>query len=116
MKYLILFNESNGITQTNTTSYTASKLIDKLKRLNYINGSLTPEHGDKGGLYTGIKTGYNIRIILSGDKSALDRTFDINVSNKDALSTKGFNSFDEDSDAVDISFKDIGVIIKDLNK
>jgi hypothetical protein len=111
MRYLKPFNESNTDNQ-----YTAGKLIDKLKRINFINGSLYPEHGDKGALFTGHKEGYNVRVIINGNKSVLDNTFDINVSNPNDLSTKGFNSFDEDSDAVDIYFKDIETIIKDLNK
>lgn len=116
MKYLKPFNESDiGLNKTSNTEYTASGFIGKLKRLNFINGSLYPEKGEKGSLFTGSKDGYNVRVMVDKSQNVLDNTFDINVSNPNDSSTKGFNSYDEDSDAVDIYFKDIITIIKDLN-
>jgi len=117
MKHIKSFNESILESDvSNNNQYTASKLIDKLKRINFINGTLLTEKGEKGVLYTGVRDGYNIRVIINSKNNILDNTFDINISNSKDLSTKGFNSYDEDSDAVDIFFKDILTIVKDLNK
>ena len=83
-----------------TKPYTSANFADKLEKMGFIwkNGS------------------YKAEVLIKGDGDEFDRMFEIPVyGDPDDVSVWGTNMYEEEADTMEIYFKDIEAILKDLN-
>jgi len=79
--------------------YTGYEFAKYLKKLGYI---------EKDG-------SYKVEVLVIGDGDENDRTFEIELYDYDSVSAIGTNFYDEDQDTMEVFFKDIEYVLKDLN-